>query len=186
MGKHVAAIHAGFGHPEIVIIAALAREDRLIGRGLALPWPPLREDLRRFKRLTSGHALIVGRTTFESIVHQFGRPLPKRRMMVLTSRGVLPGYPDVETFASLPAALHATRNARVVFIGGGAQLYAEALPLADRLELTLVEGRYKGDKYFPPYAHLIGPRYVLTDEKYSDGCAFVTYRRHEHAAAWRP
>ncbi len=142
-----------------------------------MPWPPLRDDLKRFKWLTRGHALIVGRTTFESIIRQFGKPLPERRMVVLTSRGPLPDFPDIETFSSLSQATGATRNESIVFVGGGARPYAEALPLADRLELTLVEGAYEGDTYFPPYAHLIGTRYELVAEEPGDGFSFVTYRR---------
>ncbi len=162
--------------PETVIIAALASRDRLIGRGHNLPWPPLRDDLKRFKWLTRGHALIVGRTTFESIIRQFGKPLPERRMVVLTSRGPVPDFPDVETFSSLPQAIRAARNESIVFIGGGARPYTEALLLADRLELTLVEGTFEGDTYFPPYAHLIGTRYEWVAEEPGDGCSFVTYR----------
>ncbi|MEO1728387.1 MAG: dihydrofolate reductase, partial [Bacteroidota bacterium] len=69
--------------PEIVLIAALAERDRLIGDGLDLPWH-IPADLKRFKRLTVGHPLVMGRRTFESLVHQFGGPLPKRANVVLT------------------------------------------------------------------------------------------------------
>ncbi len=162
---------------EIVIIAALAARDRLIGRGLGLPWPPLREDLRRFKRLTRGCPLVVGRRTFESIIAQFGSVLPGRRMLVLTSRGPLLDYPGIEVFRSLTHALDAVRKEPVVFIGGGTRPYREALGLADRLELTLVEGGYEGDTYFPPYEHLIGSQYTLTGEVPGDGYSFKTYCR---------
>lgn len=172
-----------YERPELVIIAAVCARDRLIGRGVGLPWPPIREDLQRFKRLTRGHALIVGRCTFESIIHQFGRPLPERRMVVLTSKGPLPDYPHIETYTSLKAALKRTRDESTVFIAGGTRPYREALPLAHRLELTLVEGTYRGDTYFPPYDHYIGTRYALAEKRQREGFAFLTYRLHDAGTA---
>lgn len=144
--------------PEVVVIAALAARDRLIGDGLDLPWhlPP---DLRRFKRLTTGHPLVMGRRTFEALVHQFGGPLPYRPNVVLSRRDTLALPDGVAHYRSLPDALEALAGAERVFIGGGAAVYAAALagtpPLAHRLELTLVEGEFSGDTYFPPYAHLL-------------------------------
>ena len=140
--------------PEIVIIAAVAEADRLIGKGLDLPWR-LSEDLKRFKRLTMGHPLVMGRRTFESLVHQFNGPLPGRRLVVLTSRGPFAAYPTIETYPSIEAVLAALADAEVIFIGGGATVYEQFLPLAHRMELTLVEGAYEGDTYFPPFEHLI-------------------------------
>ena len=162
--------------PEIVLVAAVAEENRVIGDGQELPWH-LPEDLRHFKALTRGHALLMGRKTFESIVHQFGGPLPERRLLVLTSKGHLPGFPDVEAYVSLEAALEAATSEEVLFIGGGAAIYAQFLARADRLELTLVEGHYEGDTYFPAYEHLIGPVFEKTAEQPRDGFCFVTYER---------
>ena len=90
--------------PKIVIIAAVAEQDRLIGKGLDLPWR-LPEDLKRFKRLTMGHPLVMGRRTFESLVHQFNGPLPGRRLVVLTSRGPFAAYPAIETYPSIEGAV---------------------------------------------------------------------------------
>ena len=163
-------------HPEIVIIAAVAEKDRLIGDRLDLPWR-LPEDLKRFKRLTMGHPLVMGRRTFESLVHQFNGPLPGRRLVVLTSRGAFAAYPDIETYPSLDAALAALADAGVIFIGGGSTVYEQFLPLADRMELTLVEGDYEGDTYFPPFEHLVGPAFEIADEDRRDGFRFVTYVR---------
>ncbi len=162
--------------PEIVIIAALAVSNRVIGRGLSLPWH-LPEDLRHFKRQTYGHPIIVGRKTFESIVHVFGGPLPNRRMLVLTSLPALPAFPEIETFASLNAALCAAGNASKVFVGGGGTVYATALDFADTLELTLVEGAYEGDVYFPPFEHLLEREFTLVLETPREGYRFVSYRR---------
>lgn len=164
--------------PEIVLIAAVAEENRVIGRGKELPWH-LPEDLKRFKRLTTGHPLIMGRRTFESIVHQFGGPLPDRRLIVLTSEGPFEEYPAVETYGSIEQALEAVTDEDVVYVGGGESVYRQFLPRADRLELTLVEGDFDGDTYFPPFEHLIGEEFERTNVDRRHGFRFVTYERAE-------
>lgn len=166
--------------PEIVIIAALAEKNRVIGRDLDLPWH-IPEDLQRFKRLTTGHPLLMGRTTFESIVHQFGKPLANRRNVVLTSGGPLDDYPEIETFPDVEAAMDALSSEAKIYIGGGGTVYEEFIERADRLELTLVEGEYQGDTYFPDYEHLIGDIYEATAIENRDGYRFVTYLRKDSA-----
>lgn len=166
--------------PEIVLIAAVAEKNRVIGRDKDLPWH-IPEDLRRFKRLTTGHPLLMGRKTFESILHQFGGPLPNRRNVVLTSRDHVSDHPDVETYASIDAAMEALADEEVVFIGGGAAIYEQFLPKADRLELTLVEGDYAGDTFFPPFEHLVNSTFEATHEEPHDGFRFVTYQRKRDA-----
>ncbi len=124
------------------LIAALA-DNRVIGRDNRLPWR-LPADLKRFKRLTMGHPLIVGRKTFESI----GRPLPGRRMVVLSRRaGFAPE--GVEVARGLEEALALVSGAAEVFVGGGAQIYRQALAGAGRLYLTRVRARIEGDRRFP-------------------------------------
>ena len=162
--------------PEIVVIAAVAEDNRVIGRGHDLPWH-LPQDLKRFQRLTTGHPIIMGRRTFESLVHQFGGPLKGRRNLVLTSRGALPELPEAEVYTSLTDALDAAADAERVFIGGGATVYEQVLPHADRMELTLVEGHYEGDTYFPSFEHLVGEVYEVTAEEPHEGFRFVTYER---------
>lgn len=147
--------------PEIVLIAAVARENRVIGDGMELPWH-LPADLRHFKRLTRGETLLMGRRTYESILHQFGGPLPERRMVVVTRRGALPEHPEAEVYPSLDAALEALADLPRVFIGGGGEIYRQMLPEADRLELTLVEGSHEGDTFFPPFEPLVGPVFEET------------------------
>ncbi len=164
--------------PELVLIAAVAEENRVIGKDHDLPWH-LPDDLKRFKRLTTGHPLLMGRRTFESVVHQFGGPLPDRRMVVLTTQGTFDDYPDVETYDSIDAAMDALSDEDVVFIGGGEAIYRQFLPKADRLELTLVDGTYEGDTYFPPFEHLIGDVFEETAVDERDGFRFVTYERVE-------
>lgn len=162
--------------PELVIIAAVAEENRVIGQDHDLPWH-IPEDLKHFKEMTTGHPLVMGRRTFESIIHQFGGPLPDRRMVVLTRQGSFDEYPDVETYESIDAAMEAVAAEDRVFIGGGAAIYEQFLPKADRLELTLVEGSYDGDTYFPEFEHLVGDVFEITEVDARDGFRFVTYER---------
>lgn len=130
----------------LTLIAALG-PGRLIGKDGGLPWR-LPADLRRFKALTVGHVVVMGRKTYESI----GRPLPNRRNLVLSRD---PSFaPDgVEVFRSLDLALSAVAAAAAaeVFVIGGAAVYREALPRADRLELTQVDGSFEGDVFFPEF-----------------------------------
>ncbi len=149
--------------PEVVLIAAVAEKNRVIGNGLDLPWR-IPADLKRFKALTLGHPLIMGRRTFESLLHQFGGPLAGRENVVLTRRPMHTDLPNVRIYAGLGEALAAFADRERVFLGGGASVYAAGLGadggplLADRLELTLVEGDFTGDTFFPPYEHLVsGP-----------------------------
>ncbi|MDX1547448.1 MAG: dihydrofolate reductase [Rhodothermales bacterium] len=162
--------------PEIVLIAAVAEANRVIGRDGALPWH-ISEDLKRFKRLTMGHPLLMGRKTFASLVDQFGGPLPGRRNVVLTTQGPLGGFPEIETYASIDDALAALQYAEVLWIGGGEAVYEQFLARADRLELTLVEGAYEGDTYFPAFEHLVGDLFEVAAEERHDGFRFVTYVR---------
>ena len=130
----------------LVVIAAVAR-DGIIGADNRLPWH-LPEDLRHFKELTTGRTVVMGRRTWESLPDRF-RPLPGRRNIVVTRNA---GYPaeGATIVSSLPAAL-AAAGAGETFIIGGAQLYAAALPLADRLELTEIDAAFPGDARFPEF-----------------------------------
>ncbi len=130
----------------ISLIAALD-EEGFIGREGGLPWH-LPDDLRHFRRLTMGHHVIVGRRTFESI----GRALPGRTLLVLSRAPALDLPDGVRSVASLDQALDRARAAgdEEVFIAGGASVYRDALPLADRLYLTRVHARVGGDVRFPP------------------------------------
>lgn len=130
--------------PRISIIAAVARNG-VIGRDNAMPWH-LSDDLKRFRALTTGHPIIMGRRTHESL----GRPLPKRRNIVI-SRDPAFVAPGCEVQPSLGAALVACADASEVFIIGGAQLYAAALALADCLQLTEIDADFDGDTRFPQF-----------------------------------
>ncbi len=150
---------------KIALIAAIAK-NRVIGRGNALPWR-IPEDMRRFKRLTMGHAVLMGRKTYESL----GKPLVGRRNLVVTSAVI----PSVECFASPDDALAAARNEEWVFVIGGAALFQSVLDRCDALYLTLVDQEPEGDVLFPPYEHLLGPRYAIQHQEHHDGYRFVDY-----------
>lgn len=131
------------------MIVAMAR-GRVIGhadaRGhLGLPWH-LPEDLKHFRKTTAGHAIIMGRKTFEAI----GRPLPKRRNIVL-SRSEASGLRErgVEVAPDLSSALALVADDPLPFVIGGGSVYAEALPLATRVYLTRVDREVDGDVFFP-------------------------------------
>ena len=145
------------------IIAALA-DNGVIGDAGKIPWH-LSEDLKRFKRLTLGHPVIMGRKTYASL----GKPLPGRRNLVLT-RG--PAIPGVECFASLAAALAACHD-EAVFIIGGAEIYRQALPLAQVLLLTHVHQSVTGDTKFPEFDQRRWQEVAREDHP---GYAFVEYR----------
>ena len=126
----------------ISLIAAAARNN-VIGKGNALPWD-LPADLKHFRETTAGHTVIMGRKTFESI----GRPLPKRRNIVITRQ---PDYnPEgVEVVSSLETAITTIPDGEEAFVIGGGEIFKQALPLADRVYLTRVEVDVTGDAYFP-------------------------------------
>jgi dihydrofolate reductase len=128
--------------PPLALIVAMARPNRGIGWRNALPWH-LPEDLKRFKALTTGHAIIMGRKTHESI----GRPLPNRRNLVVTRTPR--GFAGCECVSSLDAALALVKDDPLPFVIGGAQLYAEALPRATHLFLTEVDRVVEADVFFP-------------------------------------
>jgi dihydrofolate reductase len=152
---------------KLALIAAVAR-NLVIGKDGGLPWH-ISEDLKRFKSLTTGHSVLMGRRTWESL----GRPLSNRRNVVVTSGHVA----GVEHYPSLDTALEALKTEPIVFVIGGATLYASLLDRADLLYLTLLSDDVEGDTTFPPFRHLIGTTFVETSREEHDGYAFVDYRR---------
>ncbi|MEP7206327.1 MAG: dihydrofolate reductase [Casimicrobiaceae bacterium] len=117
----------------------------VIGNGNALPWR-LPADLRHFRRLTTGHAVIMGRKTWDSI----GRPLPDRQNLVVTRNHAF-AAPGAEALPSLEAAMAAVRLPPPVFCIGGADLFRDALPHAARLHVTEIDAAVDGDILFPAY-----------------------------------
>jgi len=133
----------------IISLLVAMDEKRGIGKDGKLPWR-LSSDLKRFRELTMGHHVIVGRKTFESI----GKPLPGREMIVVTRNhsykpsGCLTARSVVDA-----VALAKERGEKEAFIGGGAEVYREALPLADRMYVTRVEADTDADTVFPEIDH---------------------------------
>lgn len=128
---------------DLSIIVAVA-ENGVIGDKNALLWH-ISEDLKHFKALTTGHPVVMGRRTYESL----GRPLPNRTNVVITRQQIeIPGCTVVH---SLQEALGLFPASEEVFVIGGAQIYAEALPLAGRFYLTRVFRAYEGDTRFPDW-----------------------------------
>jgi dihydrofolate reductase len=159
----------------VTIVAAVARNG-VIGVDGGLPWR-LPDDLRRFKALTLGHVLVMGRKTYESI----GYPLPGRATVVVTRSGQWePGSAEVRVAAGVPEAIAvATAIDDEVFVVGGAQVYAAALPLTDRLELTLVDAEPEGDTAFPD---VDWEDWLELRREEGDGVAYVTYERRPVAS----
>ncbi len=128
---------------EVIIIAAMAA-NRVIGRGNTIPWH-IPEELQWFKATTMGHALIMGRKTYESI----GRPLPGRTTFVISHN---PGrsFPGCTMAQSVHQALALCAGQEKVFIAGGAQIYTLALPMTDTIILSILAQEIEGDTFFPP------------------------------------
>lgn len=157
----------------ISIIVAVA-QNGTIGDKNALLWH-ISEDLRNFKRITSGHPVIMGRKTYESL----GRPLPNRvNVVVSRTTSHIEGCTVVD---SLEKAISLFRKEEEIFIIGGAQIYAQAMPLADKFYLTVVEHSYEGDTSFPAWDesewHLISEERFECGEKYPYPFSFREYER---------
>ena len=155
---------------KIYLIAAVAKNG-VIGNEGKIPWH-FPEDLKRFKRLTSGHAIIMGRKTYESI----GRPLPQRRNLVLTRQNNLELPPGGEALPTLEEALQLCRERQEekVFVIGGGEIYARAFPLADGLYLTYVDQEVEGDTFFPSWDK---SQWEETQRESLAGLTYVDYER---------
>lgn len=146
--------------PIISIICAVA-ENRAIGKDNKLLWH-IPEDLKRFKEITTRHVVIMGQKTFESI----GRPLPNRTSIVISDD--LSFNPTGAVVArSIKESLKKAREIEKeeIFICGGGSIYRQFLPLADKLYLTIVEGNFEADTFFPDYSEF---KKVVSEEKGSD------------------
>ncbi|HWP82989.1 MAG TPA: dihydrofolate reductase [Bacteroidota bacterium] len=152
---------------KLAIIAAFSK-NRVIGKEGRIPWH-ISEDLKRVKRLTTGHTILMGRKTYESL----GKPLPNRRNVVLTSRSIA----GVETYTTIPEALEALKDQERVFVFGGGEIFAQLLEKADEWYLTLVDQVVEGDTFFPPYEHLIGSKFLLVRKEAHEGFTFLDYVR---------
>ena len=150
-------------------------ENRVIGSGTALPWR-LPRDMKRFKQLTMGHTVVMGRTTYETL----DGPLPGRRNVVL-SRDPRRSYEGADVVTTLDDALSLAGDDDEVFVAGGAEIYRLALPHADRIYLTVVHAEVAGDTLFPPFDEseweLRTDERCDSDEHHAHAFSFRTYER---------
>jgi dihydrofolate reductase len=165
--------------PEIVCVAAVA-ENGAIGRDNAMPWT-LRSDMKHFRALTLGRPVIMGRKTFLSI----GKPLKGRTNIVVTRQADFRA-PGTVVVASIAAALQVARGdamrrfAAEIAVIGGAEIYAQCMDAAQRLEITQVHATPEGDTHFPPIGeqwHEVARERHAAGEGDSAAFSFVTYRR---------
>ncbi|HEY4622185.1 MAG TPA: dihydrofolate reductase [Gaiellaceae bacterium] len=160
---------------KLSIVAAIARGG-VIGRDNTIPWR-IREDMERFRALTTGHAVVMGRRTWDSLPDRF-RPLPGRRNVVVT-RNLEWSAEGAERAGSLAGALELVEGESQVFVIGGAELYAQALPLAGELLLTEIDAEVEGDTFFPSWDRTAFEE-VAREHHVSEGglpLSFVTYTR---------
>lgn len=161
----------------ISLIAAMGN-NRVIGLNNDMPWH-LPKDLAHFKKITTGHTIVMGRKTYESI----GRPLPNRKNIILTRQASLRFPEEVMTVSSLETVLkwNEENPEEEIFIIGGGNLYKQALPYADRLYLTEINEDFDGDTFFPAFDKLewdvvdetIGERDINNPYDFK----FITYER---------
>ena len=159
-------------HAKVCIVVAMSREGRAIGKAGKLLWH-IPEDLRRFKTLTSGHPVIMGRKTFDSILSYLGKPFPNRTNIIVTRNADFT-YPEVIVAPTLEDALENARvlDTKEIHIGGGADIYTQVLPHVDRLYLTLIDDEPEADTFFPEYAGVFTK--ILEQEKHEtkDGLVY--------------
>jgi dihydrofolate reductase len=148
--------------PRISIIAAIAEKNRAIGKANKLLWH-IPKDLKRFKGLTVGHVIIMGQKTFDSI----GKSLPGRTSIVISRNPEF--HPENIIIAeSIEESLAKAKKIEKeeIFVIGGGQIYQQFMPIADKLYLTIVEGEFEADTFFPDYSEFSK---IINEEKGSDG-----------------
>ena len=168
----------------VALVVAVA-ENNVIGRGGNVPWK-LSSDLRRFKDITTGHSVIMGRKTWESIVNRLGSPLPGRTNIVVTRQANYRAN-GARLCGSLEDAIASCRPDRPAFVIGGAEIFQQALPLAQRIHLTLVHADVEGDALFPHFKGMDFERWTMTnfrrfpkDKHNEHDYTFAIYERRPH------
>ena len=159
---------------KITLIVAAA-ENNAIGKDNKMPWH-LPNDFKYFKKNTLEHSVVMGRKTFESI----GKPLPERRNIILT-RDMNYTHEEVDVANSVQEVQNYCRDEREIFIIGGAEIYKQTLPLADKVLLTRVHTTINGDAYFPELLdhewNLVSAEKHEKDEKHAFDYTFEVYKR---------
>ncbi len=159
---------------ELTIIAAVSLNN-VIGNKNKLIWK-LSDDLKRFKELTTGHSIIMGRKTFDSLP----KPLPNRDNIVIT-RSSNYSKPDIKVCSSIEDAINLTKTDTQPFIIGGGEIYSQTINLADKIELTRVYKKFDGDAYFPEIPLDIFE--LINEERYNSNTqnefdySFLTYKK---------
>lgn len=160
-------------------LVVAADENSVIGKDNALIWH-LSDDLKRFKQLTSGHTIIMGRKTFES----FPKPLPNRQHIVITRQSNYVAAPGVLVVHSIEAAIAAVAPDAKAFVIGGGEIYKQALPYATRIELTRVHHEFVGDTYFPKLDltqwQVVARDVHKADDRHLYDFTYLTYERQSH------
>lgn len=161
--------------PTISIIAAIGK-NRELGKDNDLLWH-ISADLKRFKKITSGHPVIMGRRTFDSI---HNKPLPNRRNIVITN-SIDYSFEGIEIAHSVKEAMDKIGANEEVFILGGATIYEQLLPYTDKMYLTLIDEEYKADTYFPQYNEsewqLLEQINITDDDQAGVKYSFITLQR---------
>jgi dihydrofolate reductase len=162
--------------PRLVLLAAVANRG-VIGVNNTLPWH-LPEDLKRFKEITTGKTVAMGRKTFDSIVARLGKPLPNRHSVVITRAAAAMASDTVTVVHSIADLLQLDTDS--VYVIGGADIYRQTIELADTLDITEVDLEAEGDAFFPEISEALwqrdaGP--ILRSEASGLNYRFVSYRR---------
>ena len=157
----------------MIIIIAAASENNALGKDNNLVWH-LPDDFKRFKSLTSGHYIIMGRKTFES----FPKPLPNRAHIVIT-RNKNYKKEGIIVVSSLEKALEKTKNEEQVYIIGGGEIYRQSMDIADKIELTRVHTTVEADTFFPEIAEekwqLVAEEFHPKDDRHEFDFTYLTY-----------
>jgi len=158
----------------IVSSVVAISENHVIGKDNKLLWY-LPNDLKHFKNITTGHTVIMGRKTYDSV----GKPLPRRRNIIITRQNIT--VEGCEVVNSIEAALALCKGEDEVFIVGGAEIYRQAMHLTDRIYLTIVHQQFEGDSFFPEIDksvwHEVSREDYEPDEKNSLPYSFITYEK---------
>ena len=163
----------------MIKILVACDENRVIGKDNQLIWH-LPADLKRFKSLTTGHVILMGRKTYESI----GKPLPNRTTIVITRQADFQAVGTITAHSVEDAILKAKSLSREdIFIVGGAEIYTLSLALADQILLTQLHDIFEGDAYFPEISaetwEIVARERGLTDEKNPFQYSFITYQKKD-------
>ena len=157
----------------VTIVVAIA-ENYAIGKHNQLLWH-MPADLRHFKQITSGHTVIMGRKTYDSV----GKPLPNRRNIIITRQDII--IPGCEVVKSVDAALELCKGEEEVFIVGGAEIYKLAMNKTDRIYLTIIHHSFDADSFFPEIDYMEWKETAREDhrpdEKHKYAYSFITLDR---------